>query len=96
MITPDEMRAHLVDRAAQDPEFRAFLLDDPKAAVKQELGFEIPSQYQVRILEDDGATAHLVLPPSSALDEAGLEAVVGGGERERDGYHGQSWNVHEW
>ena len=38
MLTPDEMRAKIVDKAAEDADFRALLLSDPKSAVEQELG----------------------------------------------------------
>ena len=96
MLTPDEMRAKIVDKAAEDADFRALLLSDPKGAVKQELGLDIPSEFKVRVHEDSAGTAHLVLPPSSALDEADLQALVGAEDREKDYIYGQSWNVNEW
>ena len=96
MLTPDEMRAKIVDKAAEDVDFRALLLSDPKSAVKQELGLDIPSRFNVRVHEEDADTAHLVLPPSSALDEADLQALVGAEDREKDYIFGQSWNVNEW
>ena len=96
MLTPDEMRAKIMDKAAEDVDFRALLLSDPKGAVKQELGFDIPSEFKVRVHEDSADTAHLVLPPSSALDEADLRALVGAEDREKDYIFGQSWNVNEW
>ena len=96
MLTPDEMRAKIVDKAAEDADFRALLLSDPKGAVEQELGFGIPPGINVQVHEEDAGTAHLVLPPSSALGEADLQALVGAEDREKDYIYGQSWNVNEW
>ena len=78
METPNEMRAKIVGKAAEDAEFRARLLSDPKGAIGQELGVAIPSSLSIEIHEEDGTTAHLVLPPDSKLNEGDLQAVAGG------------------
>ena len=96
MLTPDEMRAKIVDKAAEDVDFRALLLSDPKSAVEQELGFAIPPGINVQVHEEGADTAHLVLPPSSALGEAEMQALVGAEDREKDYIFGESWNVNEW
>ena len=38
----------------------------------------LPAGLNVEVHEDDAVTAHLVLPPSSRLNEADLRAVSGG------------------
>ena len=78
MLTPDEMRTKIVDRAAEDADFRARLLSDPKGALEEELQLPIPPGFNVEVHEDGGDTAHLVLPPPSRLGEADLEALAGG------------------
>ena len=78
METAKEMQAKIVGRAQADAEFRARLLSDPKAAIGQELGVTIPESMSVEVHEEGGATAHLVLPPSSRLSESDLQAVAGG------------------
>ena len=97
MLTPDEMRAKIVDKAADDADFRARLLSDPKGAVEEELELSIPSGFTVEVHEDGGDTAHLVLPPPSSLNEADLQALAGGDIDDASG-HGQwsSWNASEW
>ena len=78
METPQEMRMKIVGKAAEDADFRARLLGDPKGAIGQELGFAIPASLSVEVHEEDGKTAHLVLPPGSKLSEGDLRAVAGG------------------
>ena len=78
METSKAMRMRIVDRASGDADFRARLLSDPKGAVEEELGVSIPASMSVEVHEDDGMTAHLVLPPDSRLGEGDLRAVAGG------------------
>ncbi len=79
MKTMSELREQLVARATEDEEFRVRMLDDPKGAIKEELGLVIPDGFTVEVHEDTTDTGHLVLPPSSALSEADLEMMAGGG-----------------
>ena len=79
MQSPNEMRMKVLGKAAEDDDFRAKLMNDPKAAISQELGVTIPASMSVEVHEESTATAHLVLPPDSRLREGDLEAVAGGG-----------------
>ena len=81
METPKEMRMKIVGKATEDADFRTRLLSDPKEAIGQELGVSIPASMSVEVHEDDGATAHLVLPPDSRLSEVDLQMVAGGGNQ---------------
>ena len=80
-----EMERSIVQRSLQDENFRQRLLDDPKAAVEEELGTRLPEGVQVRAVEETAQTIYLVLPSSSplgqgeALSDQELEAVAGGG-----------------
>ena len=87
MTTATEMKNAILSRAAEDGEFRARLIADPKAAISAEVGMAIPEGFAVVVHEDSATTAHLVLPPSPQLTEAELEAVAGG-----RGYRGQGPN----
>jgi hypothetical protein len=79
-----EMERTLVQRSLQDEELRQRLLDDPKAAVEQELGSPLPESVEVRAVEETADTIYLVLPFTPAVGEGGeisdeaLEAVAGG------------------
>ena len=78
MKTMNEIRTHLVDKANEDADFRARLLSDPKGAVEEELSVSIPASLSIAVHEDDGTTAHLVLPPDGRLSEADLQMAAGG------------------
>jgi hypothetical protein len=78
----------LLQRSLEDESFRQRLLEDPRAAVEEELGTRLPEEIQVRAVEESAETIYLVLPPatfSAGQQEAGensdreLEAVAGGG-----------------
>ena len=80
-----EVERRLVQRSLEDEDFRQKLLDDPKAAVEQELGSGLPEGVQVRVVEESAETIYLVLPFSSPvggeggeLSDAALESVAGG------------------
>ena len=78
MTTATELKTQILNKAAEDNDFRALLIADPKAAIASEVGTAIPDGFDVVVHEDSATTAHLVLPPSPALTEAELETVAGG------------------
>ena len=98
METAKEMQAKVVGRAAEDAEFRARLLSDPKGAIQQELGVTIPASVSIEVHEESGATAHLVLPPASRLSEGDLQAVAAGGRKltEQEQAWADFWNPANW
>ena len=73
-----EMREYLIGRAADDAEFRARLVADPKKAVNEEFGLSMPDIFTVSVYEDSPTAVHLVLPPTGQLDPAVLEEIGGG------------------
>ena len=78
MTTATELKSQILSRAAEDSEFRARLIADPKEAILAEIGADIPDGFGVAVHEDSATTAHLVLPSSDKLTEAELEKVAGG------------------
>ena len=84
MTTATELKARILSKAAEDGDFRARLIADPKAAIASEVGTVIPDGFDVAVHEDSATTAHLVLPPSPKLTEAELETAA-------DGHHTGLW-----
>ena len=80
MHTAHELRDRIIEKAGNDPGFREKLLDDPRTAIAGELGVSVPDSFTIRVHEEDAASAHLVLPPSSSLAPEDLQAAAGGGE----------------
>ena len=79
MTTATEMKDQILNRAAEDGEFRARLIADPKAAIASEVGTVVPDGFDVAVHEDSATAAHLVLSPSPRLTDAELAEVAGGG-----------------
>ena len=77
-----DFRAKVIARAWKDPQFKQKLLKNPKTALK-EMGFEIPANIEVRVLEDKQNSFTFVLPPASAqtgeLSNDEIERIAGGG-----------------
>ena len=77
-MTASELRDRLISQAGESDEFRARLLADPKATLREDYGIALPENLNLYVHEDDATTAHLVLPRSRKLTEAELEAASGG------------------
>lgn len=77
MTTPREMREKLIGKATEDAEFRVRLTADPRAAVQEALGVEIPEAFSVHVHEETARKAHIVLPPAADLSEQELGQVSG-------------------
>jgi Nitrile hydratase, alpha chain len=79
-----EIEGRIIRRSLEDEPFRRRLLEDPKAAVEEELETQLPESVEVRAVEETADTIYLVLPNASWLGEGGelsdleLEAVAGG------------------
>jgi hypothetical protein len=71
----------LLTRSATDPEFRAALLADPRAALSAE-GVAVPAEIAIRVVESGPGEMVLALPPAVAddeeLSEDALAAASGG------------------
>ena len=76
-MTASELRDRLIAQAGEDDEFRARLLADPKATLREDYGLDLPENLNLYVYEDDLTTAHLVLPRSKKLTEAELQAASG-------------------
>ncbi len=77
MATSADQKARVLSRAAEDGDFRARLIANPKETISAEVGTSIPEGFDVAVHEDS-ATAQLMLPPWPALTEVELENVAGG------------------
>ena len=75
MEEPQGPMERLRYRAAQDSEFRARLLANPKDAIEQELGTTLADGHEVVVHEESDAATHLVLPPQDQRSEEEREAA---------------------
>ncbi|ULO09865.1 NHLP leader peptide family natural product precursor [Paenibacillus sp. 19GGS1-52] len=71
----------VTSKAVTDNEFRALCLSNPREAVKQATGLELPENFKLQVVENAGAHYTLVLPDAVSgeeLNESELEQVAGG------------------
>ena len=87
IMSASEIRLRLVKKASSDPEFRAQLISDPKAAIKDELEMAFPPNFTIKVHEDGRDTAHLVLAPPAELAESEMAMASGG--------YVYKWNANE-
>ena len=78
MDTQASLQQRLIEMAENDGAFRKRLLNDPRTAIREGLGLELPGDLEVVVHEEDVRTAHLVLPPSAEMTDSQLEQVTGG------------------
>ena len=88
MQSEAEVKAHIVMKAAEDDEFRAKVLADPRAALEQETGMRLPADYRLHVHEETAGEAHIVLPPKPELSQEQLDGIAGG-------HHGGP-SLHSW
>jgi hypothetical protein len=79
-----QLNEHIARRAARDPEFRAALLANPRAAMAQVMDGPLPESLSIQVVEEAPDTLHLVLPPAPAagpqLSDRELAQVAGGAQ----------------
>lgn len=73
-----EMRDHIIGKAADDAEFRARLMADPRKVMNEEFGMPLPDGFAISVYEDSPTHVHLVLPPTGRLDPTVLQEIGGG------------------
>ncbi|AVY95799.1 MULTISPECIES: NHLP leader peptide family RiPP precursor [Microvirgula] len=78
--TRRDLETHIITKAWKDPEYKAQLLKDPKAALQDALksidpSLSLPDSLQVQVHEENANLFHLVLPRNPS--EISLAEVVG-------------------
>lgn len=77
-----EAVSKVVEKAAKDSEFRAKVISDVYAAVKEATGRDVPRDFKIQVVDGTGYHANIVLPEfrssEDELTEADLETVAGG------------------
>ncbi|MCS6959847.1 MAG: NHLP leader peptide family RiPP precursor [Pseudanabaenaceae cyanobacterium SKYGB_i_bin29] len=79
-----QLESEIIERAWRDEGFRQLLLADPKRAIGEVLGWELPAHITIHVLEEQTDTLYLVIPPNpnakeeKALSPEELDLVAGG------------------
>ena len=87
-----QAQGRIIGRAWEDEAFKARLLSDPRAAIEQASGLQLPAGVSVKVLEETEDTLYFVIPssPLGAEGELSDEALakVAGGEWVESGNRG--------
>ncbi len=77
----EELRIAIIVRAWKDPEFKAKLLKNPRAAFA-EMDAELPREIDVRVIEEKAGTVTFVLPQAVSnvgeMSDRELQKLAGG------------------
>jgi hypothetical protein len=75
-----DLEAKIVARAWADESFRDRLKADPRAAITEETGFNVPESIALEVLEETPDKAFLVIPSNrAAIADEDLDVAGGGG-----------------
>lgn len=64
MYADKSLQDQIIQKAWEDAEFKKKLLADPKAAVRDYFGTEIPDSFEVEVLEETPSKKYFILPQS--------------------------------
>lgn len=79
MQTAVEIEASIQAKADEDPGFRSQLVKDPKSAIRELTGVDIPEQFSIHVHEESATDFHLVLPPvNGRMSDEELGIASGG------------------
>jgi hypothetical protein len=71
----ESLKVQIIQKAWVDPDFKKSLLADPKAAIKEAFGIEIPAAIDLKVVEENPSQYYLILPPGPEDVGGGLASV---------------------
>lgn len=73
----EDMRRQITEKAISDDDFRSLLVSNPREAISQEIGVDLPEGVEIKVHESDAQTLHFALP-TTEISEEQLEAIAAG------------------
>ncbi|MFD0715707.1 NHLP leader peptide family RiPP precursor [Paenibacillus sp. GCM10027626] len=62
-MSVETLKVQIIKKAWEDPAFRADLLANPKQAIKDAFGVDIPADIELHAVEETPSKYYLVIPP---------------------------------
>ncbi|NOU65526.1 NHLP leader peptide family natural product precursor [Paenibacillus sp. LMG 31461] len=76
-MSMDTLKVKIIKKAWEDADFKARLLADPRSALKQDFGIEVPEDIELSVLAETPAHYALVIPPQpEELDQLKATGVA--------------------
>ncbi|WP_135557430.1 NHLP leader peptide family RiPP precursor [Paenibacillus cymbidii] len=63
-MSAETLKVQIIQKAWADPAFKQQLLQDPKAAISQAFGIELPEAIELNVVEETPTSYVLVIPPN--------------------------------
>ncbi|MCQ4086621.1 NHLP leader peptide family RiPP precursor [Saccharibacillus sp. JS10] len=63
LTTETSIKAQMIQKAWEDPEFLARLLNDPKSTLHDTFGLEMPEHIRLTAVQESADHFYLVIPP---------------------------------
>lgn len=60
----DSLKVQIIKKAWAEPAFKQRLLIDPKQAINEAFGVEIPAGIELKVVEETPTSYYLTLPPN--------------------------------
>ncbi|CAM4014843.1 NHLP leader peptide family RiPP precursor [Paenibacillus alkaliterrae] len=78
MTAEQTLKDQIIQKAWEDAEFKKKLLANPKAAVKEELGIDVPDTIEIEAVEETANKYYLVIPqkPAEVTIENNVEGAM--------------------
>ena len=79
MQTSTEIEAQIRAKADEDEDFRGRLIQDPREAIRELTGVQVPDTFEIHIHEETDKDFHMVLPQAGKhLSNEELSGTSGG------------------
>lgn len=62
-LSAESLKTQTIKKAWEEPAFMASLLADPKGAIHQAFGVELPPEFELLAIEETPTRFYLVVPP---------------------------------
>ena len=77
-VPREQLEGPIVRRAWADPDFKALLLREPRRAVQEVLGIDVPDTMEIDVLEERPDRIVIVVPvDTSGFRQASVNAMTG-------------------
>ncbi|PWW05164.1 putative ribosomally synthesized peptide [Paenibacillus cellulosilyticus] len=75
-LSADDLKVQIIKKAWEDPQFKEQLLKDPKGAIQEAFGIELPADIELKVVEEAPESYYMVLPakPEETLAAEKVEA----------------------
>jgi uncharacterized protein YcgL (UPF0745 family) len=64
VTTLDSLKVKVIKKAWAEPAFKTSLLIEPKKAIKEAFGDEVPEDIDIKVVEENKHVFYLTLPPN--------------------------------